>query len=382
MRIVAACAALLLCGGALAAPAPTPIARIDVGSTGFIDDGYALSDDGKAIAYLTTDGATNATLHLTEVGGSDVKVEGAPIDVASLRWLGPGRVLVVEHREGPQTAQLFTAKGAGLAKLGPFDQLALTTIDGRRAIVTYTRSTRRGVDHMLVAYAADTLKPIKRRIWHEDAEGQIKQGNGTIKPLWWSDGFTMLAALRAGEYDKARDLRRPDRFTRLDAFSAKVLEEKEVEDLAAFLRVSLIRRDAPNQPVVAHFSEDRRTLLLTDGLTDRELTLPRELRKYDPATLAFQAVDAGHLALSLTVDPVNPDAVKRQKADPDQIDLYLIDRNTRAATLVLQLLGQGRPSSWLLAGHRLLLLRKSKGFDRGGVALEVYEVGDGAAATH
>jgi hypothetical protein len=379
MRIVAACAVVLLALGAQATP--TPIARFEAGSSGFIDDGYALADDGKWVAYITTDGATSATLHLAEVGGAEIKLDGLPVEVTALHWLGPGRVLAVQQREGAATAQLFTAKGAGALKLGPFDQLALGTVDGRRAIITYARTQKRGTDHTVAAYAPDSLRLIKRRVWHEDAEGQIKHGNGSVKPLWWADGFATLAALRAGEYDKAHDLRRPDRFTRIDAFSGKVLEEKEVEDLLGFMRVSLIRRDAPNQAVVAHFSEDRRSLLLVDGLSDREVTLPRELRKYDPASLAFQPVDDKRLALSLTVDPVNPDAVKRQKAEADDIDLYLVDRQTRAATLRLQLPGQGRHSSWQLAGHRLLLLRKSKGFDRGGVALEIYELSDATPAT-
>jgi hypothetical protein len=339
-----------------------------------------MSDDGKAVAYITTDGASSATLHLADIGATEVKVDGLPVDVSTIYWLGPGRVLVVRRQESATTAQVYTAKGPGTLKLGTFDQLALSTIDGRRAIVTYARTQKRGVDHVVAAFAPDSGKLLKRRVWHEDAEGEIKHGNGSLKPLWWSDGFATLAALRAGEYEKARDLRRPDRFTRIDAFSGKVLEEKEVENLLAFMRVSLVRRDAPNQPVVAHFSEDRRRLLLLDGLSDAELSLPRPLGKYEPSTLAFQTLDDRRLALSLTIDPVNPDAVKRQKAEADDIDLYIVDRKARAASLLLQLPGQGRSSSWQLAGHHLLLLRKSKGFDRGGVALEVFEVPDPAPA--
>jgi hypothetical protein len=378
MRIVAACATILVAAGASAAPAP--LARFDAGGVGFIDDGYALRDDGKALAYITTDGATTATLHLVDIGGSDIKIQDAPIDTVAIQWLGPGRILVVRGREGSSTAQLFTPSGAATQKLGPFTRLAPATVDGRRAIVTYTKAEKQGVDHVLVAYAADTLRPIKRHTWHEDTEGQVKQGASSVKPLWWSDGFTTLAALRAGEYDKARDVRRPDRFTRIDAFSGKVIEEKEVEDVLGFMRISLIRRDSPNQPVIAHFSEDRKQLTLIDGIIDREVTLPRELRKYDPASLGFQPIDDRHVALSLTIDRVNPDAVKRQKTDPDDIDLYDVDRQTRAATLMLRVPGEGRRSSWQIAGGRLLLLRKSKGFDRGGIALEVYDLADAVRA--
>lgn len=375
MRILAAGVALLLAASALAAPAP--LAKYDAGGGGFIDDPFALRDDGKAVAYITTDGATAATLHLAEVGGKEVKVAGAPVDAVALHWLSPSRVLVVRGHGGTSTAQAFTAAGEEKQKLGPFDRLALGTLDGKRAVVTYSRSEKRGVEHALVAYAVDTLRPIKRRTWREDAEGQIKQGTTSLKPLWWSDAFTVLAALRAGEYDKARDVRRPDRYVRVDALVGKILEEREVSDVLAFTQIGLLRRDAPNAAVLARYSDDHKQLLVVDGIGEYELALPRELRRYDANTLAWQTLDDRRVAMSLTIDPVNPDAVARQKADVDVIDFFAIDRQTHAVRPLLQLQGEGRRSTWQVAGDRLLLLRKGKGFDRGGVALEVYQMADG-----
>ena len=364
---------LLVAGAALAAP----VQRIEAGSEGFIDDGYALRDDGKAIAYVTTDGATSATLHLADVGGKEVKVEGAPIDSVAIAWLSPTRVLIVRGREGGSTAQAFTAAGADKGKpIGPFDKFAFATVDGKRAFVTYSRTEKKGLEHALVAYAVDTLQPIKKKTWREDAEGQIKQGASSVKPLWWAEGFTVLAALRAGEFDKARDMRRPDRYTRLDALTGKMIAESEVPDVLAFTQIALLRREQPNMPVIARFSDDRRKLLFVDVISEYEVALPRPLWKYDPSSLAWQTIDDKRAAVSLTVDPVNPDAVARKKAEPDEIDLYGVDRQTHAAQLMFRIPGEGRRSSWQLVGNRLLLLRKGKGFDRGGVALELFDVGD------
>ena len=67
MRISALAVVLMAAGGAWAQPttatttSPVPktaLVKFDTGGAGFIDDAYALRDDGKAIAYLTTDGAT------------------------------------------------------------------------------------------------------------------------------------------------------------------------------------------------------------------------------------------------------------------------------------------------------------------------------------
>src|ERR1700744_655482 len=101
MRIVAALSIVL--GGAVAAAAP--VAHWDAGPGGFIDDGYALRSDGKAAAFITTDGATKATLHLAEVGGADMTVEGAPIDASAIYWLGAARGLIVRGPEGVGTGE-------------------------------------------------------------------------------------------------------------------------------------------------------------------------------------------------------------------------------------------------------------------------------------
>src|SRR5512135_1376326 len=143
MRISIVATILLTAGVALAAP--TAVQRLDAGGDGFIDDGYALRDDGKAIAYITTDGATAATLHLVDVGGKDVKIAGAPIDAVAVAWLSPTRVLVVRGRDGTSTAQAFTATGPDKGKpIGPFGRFAFATVDGKRAFVTYTRAEKRG----------------------------------------------------------------------------------------------------------------------------------------------------------------------------------------------------------------------------------------------
>jgi hypothetical protein len=282
--------------------------------------------------------------------------------------------LVVSGEGDQSVAQVFTASGAERIKLGPFSQLALATLEGKPIIVTAIED---GAEHLLIAYRRDTLKPLTRRSLREDGEGQLAHPRGPFKPLWWSNGLTQLTALKVGEYDKVHDIRRPDRLTRLDVFSGKLLDEHEITDVLGFARVAAARKKAPNQSVLIHFSDDHRKLLLVDELTEQTLALPRELGKYDPTTLAWQTLDDRRVAASLTVDPVNPDAVQRHKADPDEFDLYEIDRQSHAVALKLRLPAEGRRISWQIGSARVALLRKSKGFGRGGVVLEVYALSSG-----
>ncbi len=356
-------------------PAAAPVATFPAPSSGFIDDAFAIRSDGKAIAYLTTDGASQATLHLAEFGGAQTEVPNLPVTVSALHWLGPDRLLIVSRSADGQSVsgQVFTAKGPTKDKIAAVRSIALATVANKPAVVTFARNEKRGVDYVFTAIDRATWKPLAKKTFHGDAEGRITQP-GPFKPLWWYDGYTMGAVLKAGEFDKARDMRRPDRFARFDVFAGRVLDEHEIEDVLAFAQVGALHAAHPDEESFALFSEDHRKLLLVDGLEQHELTVARPLMLYDAETLAYHPADPEGLAVSLTIDPVNPAALKRKKSDPDDIDLYVVDRRAHAATLRLRLAGQGRPSAWQIVGGRVGLLRKSKGFDRGGVALEVYDL--------
>lgn len=364
-----------------------PIAVYKPDEASFIDDAFALRGDGRSIAYLTTDGATQASLHLANVPAdqTEVLVAHAPTHAAAIHWLGNDRVLVVDRdpASGRLSAQSFSPKGPSREKLGPVDAVAPSSLDGKPVIVTYSRSEKKGVEHTFVAYSLDALKPIARRVYNEDADGRIAERGGPLKVLWWQDGYSAAAALKAGEFDKARDMRRPDRFVRLEVFKGKVSEDHEIDDLLAFATASLEHKKHDGEKAFVHLSDDHKKLLVTDGLLERELKLARELSMYDANSFRHQLLDDGRLILSATVDPTNPAAVARRKADPDDLEIYVVAPKGRATTEALRLAGQSRPTGWQVGGGRIAVLRKSKGFDRGGIELEVHAL-DGAAtaSTH
>ncbi|HUS66131.1 MAG TPA: hypothetical protein VMZ28_16375 [Kofleriaceae bacterium] len=371
-------ALLCLAAPALAAP-PAPIWQVKTDASGFIDDPFALRDDGKAVAYITTDGAEAAKLHLAMIPAwkPDVVIPGVSAHAVAIHWLSPERVLVVAKDGDKETvsAQVYSPKGPGRERLGPADDIALATLDGKPAVVSYTRTEKKGVEHTLSAVHRESWKALGKKSWREDAEGRVPHPAGAFKILWWKDGFAAAAVQQAGAFDKAKDMRRPDRFARLDPWTGKLFDEKEIEDVLGFAQLIIEHKKHSNQAAFVHLSEDHHKLLFTDGLTQKELTLARPLYMYALESIAFQLLDGDRVAVSATVDPTNPPALQRKKADPDELDLFIVDRKTNVATRVLRLDGQGRPSTWKTGGNRLALLRKSKGFDRGGVVLEIYDLG-------
>ena len=210
----------------------------------------------------------------------------------------------------------------------------------------------------------------------EGADGRVTlPGGGTGKPMFFEDGYSVLVSLKEGRFDKAADIRRPGLEARIDLFGGKVLSERDIEDVVAFAELALVRKKYQGVRDFVRFDEELKHFQLVDANdVITELDTPRPLAKYDAQTLAFQVAGPGALYVSLTVDPVNPEAVKAKKADTDYLDVYHLDVKERKLTEVTRIDGQKRPTAWRLAAGRLGVLRKHKGFGRGGEDLEIFRI--------
>jgi hypothetical protein len=381
-----ALAALLTTSAASRAAPPAPLGRWTPPEGHFFDDPIALSADGTRVAAISTDAANPATLHLWVVGGTALSVAGLPVAVRALTFLGNERVLVVvrqEAREGVEkvVGLIASVHGAALSvdkgRLGPADAIDVVNRDGKQLIALYTRGGKKNVEHQVQILAGDTLRPIARRTYAESAEGALRIRGGEARPLWWTRGHTNLSVQKLGEYDKARDIRRPDRFLRLDLVTDKPVEEHEIEDVLGFARVTLARKAGPSEAAFARLSDDHKQVLLLDGLDERPLSLERPIHLYDPDSLRSLILDEATLVVGLQVDPNNIVAVQRRTPDPDDFDLYTVERasiheGTVRSRRALTLPGGGRRVGFTVDKGHVLVLRKDKGFDRGGVALELY----------
>jgi hypothetical protein len=152
--------------------------------------------------------------------------------------------------------------------------------------------------------------------------------------------------------------------------------EKPVEDLMQDQKTLLVRKQFPNVSAFVKVADDLTKLeLFTADQKAHELKLAEELVKYDPKSVQQQlALDEKSLTFSLTVDPVNILAVEKKVADIEYIDFYRADTETGQAKRLARLPAWGRPFAWRLSSGLIAVLRKHKGFDRGGPDLEVYQL--------
>ena len=370
--------AALLSVGAAHAGEPVRIASYQP-SSGFIDDPLAFSPDGKTLVYITTDGATASEIHFVAPGGNDpaLACKYSSITPERIDFLDGERVLVVERDPESRLArgQIFTRRCVAKERLGPASGIALSAVAGTPAIVTYQRAQKGAVvTHVFAAFRRDNLKSIGKRVLVEDREGRVAVGGRRMKPLFFEQGFTELVGQIEGEFDAQRDLRKPDAAARVDVFGGKLISEHEIGDVIAWAQVTELRKKHSNESEFVQFSEDLQKLQVLDG-ADRigDLVTPLPLGKYDSTTLNSQLLGDGVLAVSLTIDPVNAEAVAAKKADRDWLDLFRLDVKSRKLTAIARIDGEKRPSGWRVGGTRIGVLRKHRGFGRGGMEIDVFD---------
>lgn len=405
--------ALALCGAALPAalcprpaaatePAPAPLATLKP-ERGFLDDAFALSDDGGTLYYVTTDGTTFSTLRAAALptagtapaaAASTEVLTGLPLYVTKILLLPDSRVLVVSRdAEGTGLSSgavysLTTRAAVPLAPavkaaLGPTTEIVLAQPASGPVLVAWKRPADGAGEYKIAAVAAGTLKLVGQRSFKvRDGDGKIQTAQGSAVPLYFADDYLTLVAKHDGTFDKKKDVRQPDFVASVDALTGKVVRARPISDPTALLEDARLHTTGESAFVTAS-AETQRVELWTqsdkaDGQADVRvpLQLPRAASLYDPQTLHYARLRPGQLLVSLTVDPVNERAVAAKRADADSIDLVLVDLSRPEQTRrVLTLPGQKRPSGWAASpAGRLALLRKHKGFSRGGTELEIYDL--------
>jgi hypothetical protein len=374
------CGLLAVAGSVWAAGAPAKLDELSA-EKGFIDDPIAISDDGSTLAYLLTDGASFSEIHFGTIGSKENRstVAYPSITPERMDFLDDQRLLVVERN--PEThfarAQIFTAKGPTKDKLGPADDIVLATVGGQPVIVTYLRSEKgKAATHTLVAYRRSDMKQVAKKVLQENSDGKISVAGAAMKLLFFEEGYAQMIAQKEGAYDSKHDIRKPDLEAQVDVFSGKVLLEREIKDLIKWAELAKLRRNHQNESDFVQFSEDLKQLMLTDREdVTTQISPTRPLGKYDTTTLRFQEMGGGALVFSLSIDPVNPEAVAAKKADQDWLDLYKVDLTSHAVSEIGRIDGKKRTAKWRLMGSRIAVLRGHKGFARGGAEMEIFDLG-------
>lgn len=358
---------------------------------GFIDDPFVIDSAGARLAVIRTDSASFALIELVDLASGQTTRAFAAGNPQQLfdRVLfagGPESGVVVISKDasnGRRTAQHFGADGKPIGQVGPVTDFGTTTRGGVPILVGWDRRTAASGDttYTVAQYKLDGLARVgKPRAFVISKDGMLSQP--PLKVISWQDGYAQIVGQRPGGFDKAKDMRLPDRAVVFDALEGALSSEQEIGDVLGWAVATQIRRTQLNRTLFAAISDEQDAVQLIDALGRRTpLTLGTPVQNYERKSLAEQEDSpARTLYFSLTLDPLNPDALGRQKADKPYIDLYRVRApraDARAAGApeterILRAPVDERPVTWVVGGRYVALLKKHKTFSRGGSEIQVY----------
>jgi hypothetical protein len=161
----------------------------------------------------------------------------------------------------------------------------------------------------------------------------------------------------------------------IDAISGKVEKEGPIADIVGWAQTGQLRQQHLGRSVFVELNEDGSGVDVVDAMGKKQpapLAVPFHM--YELKSLRVEeGPTPGQLTFSLAVDPVNKDAVARQKADLPMLDVYSADVASGTAKLRGRVFTP-RPVTWRSRGDVLVVLKRWKSFSRGGDELQVYDL--------
>jgi hypothetical protein len=376
-------------------PPAEPRFTIKVGK-GFIDDPMALDPDGQSLAVLLTDAASFARIDIINLGSGkprrSITLRDPQRQFERIAFAPGGKGVVLVSRDagsGRRSAQYYDAQGNPARLIGPVTDFGLGSENGTPYLVAWTRTSQGKSEAFTVArHRLDGLDRVGAAASFLVNRARELQ-KPPLKSVDWQNEYTELIGLRPGEYDKAKDIRLPDRAAILEALTGRWKWQAEIGDVYAWAAAADLRRKMPGRSLFPVLSPDTTIFDLVDYQGRRgPIQLPVQLRYYDPSTLQDRQLPGTEaLLFSLAIDPLHPDALARRKKDPSYLDLYWVVPDAAKSqgpagqgTLkpkverLLRAPMDDRPTTWVAAGTHAAVLRKHKSFSRGGGQVEVYSL--------
>jgi hypothetical protein len=361
---------------------------------GFLDDPFAIDGEGEKMAVLRTDSASFALVEIVELAtGRTARAfkAGDPQKLFErVLFAGHGGGIVVITRDpgsGRRWAQNFSPDGKPLGQVGPVTDFGTAARGEQEILVGWDRrpASGGGTSYVITQYRRDGLGRVgKTHAYLASKDGQVAQP--PLKIIAWQDGYTQILGQRPGGYDKAKDVRRPDQAALFDVLSGSFVLETEIEDVLAWAAARALGRNRPNRSVIAVLDDNQGSVILVDAFGRRTtLALDAPVENYEPKSLIEQEEPAAHtLYFTLTLDPLNTEALARRKADKPYLDLYRVRQQptpgkgapapTTDTVRLLRVPMDERPVAWVVGGRFFPVLRKHKSFSRGGTEIEVYRL--------
>jgi hypothetical protein len=355
----------------------TELAKI-VPPAGFIDD--AIGGDDQHLAYVLSDAATKAELHVVRL--DDPKHETI-VDLATvtlhpiaLPYVADDVAFVVgQNEDGSQTGALvpLAGKRGAVYKLGPATSVSVIVRDGK-SVVAVARAAEAdgGSSHKAEVYDLRSGRRLAAgNALVLDAKGSAKTLEFSVNH--WAAGGTLAIGIKGGEWDKKENQRSPDTEATYDLVTNRFVDRKPIDDLFEQRKRYQVLAAEHDKLDFVRMSWDNTAVQIWRAGKPTTATLDQPIASYDPKSLQGVLASDGTGWIALKIDPVNPDAVARKKADPEYLDVFRVDREGKAVRRA-RVLATGVHHRFGVLHDRFWLLERSPSFERGGRNLAAYQL--------
>ncbi|MBW2734239.1 MAG: hypothetical protein JRH20_17765 [Deltaproteobacteria bacterium] len=348
---------------------------------GFVDDPIAFSASGTHMAFILSDSATFMDVAVLELSSQKI-IKRLPLGAIShvpqgLHFLDDNTLLWIwsDSQKGNQGAGLIWLDGKKRRKrqIKGATRLQLVAYEGAKVLAAATRQDKKGGGYKMRVqlHRLSDLRRIRAASVTVRADATLKRP--ALRVLYWGPGFTTLVGLKRGKFDKKRDLRLPDAAVWFDVLRRREITAYTPQKLVSWTQALEMREAHGQQRRFLHVDQNLKPLyLVSERNHPTPLATPVAWRLYEPKSLAQrESWDGKDLFFSMTIDPVNPDAVARKKADKERADIYRVDATGKPVILGKVLTGK-RGFTWVVGKNHFAYMRKLKGFARGGKSIEVH----------
>ncbi len=377
-----ACVVTLCAAVAVAAAAPKPATLIGAepviavtAQTGFVDDPVA--SDGARLAYVLGD-STKSELHVMTIATKQdqvVDISAITLHPIAIALVGDRALVVGQNDDGQQTATLIELSAHGKAAVYTIPAATTMTLimrDGKQRLVVHRAApTKTGTRHDIQIVALDTGRAVASGHLELDATGNDPKLELHVNH--WADGFSRAIGTKGGEWDPKENQRTPDGEATYDLATGKFIDKHAIDDLFEQRKRYQVMADAGGVVDFVHMAWDNSAPQVWHNGHPKPVELDQPMQQYDPKSLQGVVAADGSAWLALKIDPVNADAVARQKADPEYFDIFTVSADGKA-TRKARVLGTNTRFRLGVSGDKFWLLERSSGFDRGGKSLTLYQL--------
>jgi hypothetical protein len=263
--------------------------------------------------------------------------------------------------------------GTAIYKLGPATHVTLIERDGKKRIAVHRATAiKTGTRHDV---EIDELESGRRIAAGKPFEVD-NHGNENALELrvnHWAKGMTLALGLKGGEWDKKENQRSPDSEAAYDLIAGKIVDRKPIADLFEQRKRFAVLAEGRGELTFVRALPDGSALQLWRDGKPAALDLDQPLGSYDHKTLQGSAT-GDRVRFGMKIDPVNPEAVARKKADPEYFDVFEQTKAETKASQRARVLVRGAGYRFGTFGARFWLLERSAGSERGGKAIAVYDI--------